>query len=179
MRNSLQDQLLKAGLADARKIKEANRQKDKQKKQTGKHSGAEDEQRRVAEQALRDKAEADRELARLRNEATRQRELVAQVAQLIAHYRQSREGGDIAYNFVDRGVVKKLLISARFRDQLIRGQLVIVRQGKGYELVPASAAERIASRSADAIVVWNKPAADQPVEDDPYKDFPIPDDLMW
>ena len=21
--------------------------------------------------------------------------------------------------------------------------------------------------------------ADQPAEDDPYKDFPIPDDLMW
>ena len=70
-------------------------------------------------------------------------------------------------------------MSARLRDQLIRGQLVIVRSGSGYELVPVAAAERIRSRDADVIVVWNTPAADQPAEDDPYKDFPIPDDLMW
>lgn len=70
-------------------------------------------------------------------------------------------------------------MNARLRDQLIRGQLVIVRSGNGHELVPVAAAERIRDRDADVIVVWNTPAADLPAEDDPYKDFPIPDDLMW
>jgi hypothetical protein len=88
-------------------------------------------------------------------------------------------GGDIAYNFADHGIIKKLYVSARLRDQLIRGQLVIVRAGNGYELVPVACAERIRARDGDVIVVWNTPAADQPAEDDPYKDFPIPDDLMW
>ena len=101
------------------------------------------------------------------------------IAQLVRHYRQPRDGGEIAYNFADRGIIKKLYVSARLRDQLIRGQLVIVRSGSGYELVPVAAAERIRGRDADAIVVWNTPAADQPTADDPYKDFPIPDDLMW
>ena len=36
MRNSLQDQLLKAGLVDAKKLKESNRASDKQKRQAGK-----------------------------------------------------------------------------------------------------------------------------------------------
>ena len=97
----------------------------------------------------------------------------------MAHYRQPRAGGEIAYNFSDRGVIKKILVTARLRDQLIRGQLVIVRSGQHYELVPVAAAERIKSRDAEPIVVWNTPAADVPAEDDPYKDFPIPDDLMW
>jgi uncharacterized protein YaiL (DUF2058 family) len=179
MRNSLQDQLLKAGLANEKKIKQANREKDKQKRQQGKHSSTLDTERELAEQALRDKAERDRELAVQQNAAARQRELAAQLAQLVQHYRQSREGGDIAYNFADHGVIKKLYVSARLREQLIRGQLVIVRSGTSYELVPAAAGERIRSRVPEAIVVWNTPAADAPAEDDPYKDFPIPDDLMW
>ena len=104
---------------------------------------------------------------------------MAQVAQLVQHYRQSREGGDVPYNFSDAGIIKKLLVTARLREQLIRGQLVIVRSGKHYELVPVTAGERIRSRDPGAIVVWNQPATDQSGEDDPYKDFPIPDDLMW
>jgi hypothetical protein len=179
MRNSLQDQLLKSGLVNEKKIKEANRAKDKQKKQAGKSAAQLHEERRQAEQALRDKAEADRALARQQNAAQHAREMAAQIAQLVQHYRQSRAGGDIAYNFVDGGVIKKMLVSATLRERLIRGQLVIVRSGSGYELVPVAAAERIRSRDAAAIVVWNTPAADQPAEDDPYKDFPIPDDLMW
>lgn len=179
MRNSLQDQLLKAGLVDAKKLKESNRAKDKQKKQAGKNAAELEAERRLAEQALREKAEADRALAQQQNAALRRRELAAQVAQLVQHYRQPRDGGDIPYNFADRGIIKKIHVSARLRDQLIRGQLLIVRSGSGYELVPVAAGERIQSRDPEAIVVWNKPAADQPAEDDPYKDFPIPDDLMW
>lgn len=180
MRNSLQDQLLKSGLVDERKIKDANRARDKHKKQVGKKNAAElDAERRLAEATLAAKADNDRELARRQNEATRQRELAAQIAQLVQHYRQPRTGGEIAYNFADRGVIKKLLVTSRLRDELIRGQLVIVRTPGGYELVPAAAGERIQSRDAAAIVVWNKPEKSAPAEDDPYKDFPIPDDLMW
>lgn len=179
MRNSLQDQLLKSGLVNEKKLKEASRAKSKQIRQAGKNAAQLDEERRLAEQALRAKADSDRLLAQQRNAAVHQRELAAQVAQLVQHYRQSRAGGDIPYNFSDAGIIKKLLVTARLRDQLIRGQLVIVRSGKHYELVPVAAGERIRSRDPEAIVVWNRPATDQPVEDDPYKDFPIPDDLMW
>jgi uncharacterized protein len=179
MRNSLQDQLLRSGLVDEKKIKEANRVKTKQKKQAGKNAGELAEEQRLARQTLEEKAQSDRELAEQHNAAARQREMRAQIAQLVAHYRQPRDGGDIAYNFADRGVIKKITVSARLRDQLIRGQLAIVRSGKAYELVPAAAAERIRSRDADVIVTWNQPGTVQQAEDDPYKDFPIPDDLMW
>lgn len=179
MRNSLQDQLLKAGLVDAKTLKDSNRAKDKQKKRAGRNAAELDAERRLAEQALREKAEADRALAQQQNAEARQREIAAQIAQLVRHYHQPRDGGDIPYNFADQGVIKKLYVSAHLRDQLIRGQLVIVRAAGGYELVPVACAERIRARDAGTIVVWNTPAAGQPAEDDPYKDFPIPDDLMW
>ena len=65
-------------------------------------------------------------------------------------------------------------------DPRIRNSLQdqLLKAGQ-YELVPAAAGERIRARVPEAIVVWNTPAADAPAEDDPYKDFPIPDDLMW
>jgi len=179
MRNSLQDQLLRSGLVDAKKIKEANRALSKQKKQAGKNASELAEEQRLARETLEAKARSDRELAEQQNAAARQHELRAQIAQLVAHYRQPRDGGDISYNFADRGVIKKILVSARLRDQLIRGQLAIVRSAQLYELVPAAAAERIRSRDADVIVTWNEASKEQLAEDDPYKDFPIPDDLMW
>jgi uncharacterized protein YaiL (DUF2058 family) len=46
--------------------------------------------------------------------------------------------------------------------------------------VPADVLERIRERHADAIVanpVSDTPAV--PAEDDPYKDFVVPDDLTW
>lgn len=95
MRNSLQDQLLKAGLVDAKKLKDSNRAKDKQKKQAGKNAAELDAQKRLAEQALRDKAEADRALAQQQNAELRQREIAAQIAQLVRHYRQPREAATL------------------------------------------------------------------------------------
>lgn len=178
MRNSLQDQLLKSGLVSDKKLKEAHREKKKEKKQAGKGAVLVDEAAELAKAALQEKALRDRELAELQKTEAKAREHAAQVKQLIEHYKQPR-GGDIAYNFSDGGVIKKLLVSAKLRDQIIRGHLVIVRVGEGYELVPVAAAERIKLRCPDVIVLWNIPGADEPAEDDPYKDFPIPDDLMW
>ena len=57
--------------------------------------------------------------------------------------------------------------------------IAISKLGEEYELVPANIAEKIAQRDASVILVHNQPGADQVDEDDPYADYPIPDDLMW
>ncbi|MBI2379648.1 MAG: DUF2058 domain-containing protein [Gammaproteobacteria bacterium] len=179
MRNALQDQLLKAGLVAEKKLKEANRAKAKEKKLAGK--GAEfgpSEDAIAASQAMAEKQRRDRELAEQQKQEAAAKETAAQVRQLIDHYKQPK-GGDQAYNFSDKGKIKTLHVSAKLRDQLVRGQLIVVRSGDSYELVPKVAAEKIKERDESFIVLWNLPAADAPAEDDPYKDFPIPDDLMW
>ncbi len=178
MRNSLQDQLLKAGLVDKNKAKDVEREKaktQKQKRQQGADTSPSEGERLMAEKAAR-----DRELAMADNEQRARNERFAQIKQIVQHYKQPRDGDD-SYKFTDAGAVKSLLINAKLRQQLAKGQLVIVRVDGHYELVPRAAATMIAQRDASVIVVDHRQTdtTSAAEEDDPYKDFPVPDDLMW
>jgi hypothetical protein len=57
--------------------------------------------------------------------------------------------------------------------------LAIVKGPQGYDMVPEQVARKIMARK-DGVVLYlfdrDKQAVD---EDDPYKDFKIPDDLEW
>jgi len=88
-------------------------------------------------------------------------------------------GGEIAYAFSHDNKIRNVLVDAGQRAQLANGRLLIVRHGDGYEIVPRSAAEKIRERDATMIVLDHTPAATTTSDDDPYKDFPVPDDLIW
>jgi uncharacterized protein YaiL (DUF2058 family) len=64
-------------------------------------------------------------------------------------------------------------------EQVARGVLAVVKLGEGYELVPRVVADKIAERDPKVVLVANTKSAQQQDEDDPYKDYVIPDDLMW
>lgn len=172
---SLKDQLMKAGLADAKKARKAEHEKRQEAKAPGNASAGE-----LARQALAQQAERDRTLNRQREEEKAQKALLAQVRQLVETQRISRRGGDLPYQFVDGGKIKKLHVTPAQQDQLVRGQIAIVRLGDGHELVPTVVAEKIRSRDATAVVLLNARTGNATVdEDDPYADYQIPDDLMW
>jgi hypothetical protein len=65
------------------------------------------------------------------------------------------------------------------QQQLIRGQLTIVKSAGEYELVPRIIADKIALRDPGCVLVANAIAATDTKDDDPYADYVIPDDLMW
>lgn len=179
---SLQDQLLKAGLIDTKKAKQAN--KEKRKETNVARRSAEpvvDEIKQSAEQARMEKAERDRELNRQREEALQQKAIAAQIKQLIENHRQSKDAGkgDVEYNFTDGKVIKKIRVSSLVQEQIVRGVLAVVKLGDGYELVPRIVADKIAQRDEKAVIVANTKVQNQTDEDDPYKDYVIPDDLMW
>lgn len=171
---SLKDQLMKAGLADAKKARKAEHEKRQQAKDPQAESASQ-----LAQQALAEKAERDRELNRKREEEKARLALAAQVRQLVETQRISRQGGDVAYQFVDSSKIKKLHVTPAQQDQLVRGQIAIVRHGDSHELVPAVVAEKIRSRDAAAVVLLNTRTTSAEAEDDPYADYKIPDDLMW
>lgn len=179
---SLQDQLLKAGLIDAKKAKQANKEKRKETK-VARRSNEEkvDEIKLSAEQARLEKAERDRELNRQRDLELQQKAVAAQIRQLIENHRQSKGAGenDVEYNFTHGKLIKKIRVSKTVQEQIIRGVLAVVKLGDGYELVPRIVADKIAQRDEGAVVVANTKATQQVEEDDPYKDYVIPDDLMW
>ena len=177
---SLQDQLLKAGLIDTKKAKQANKEKRKEANVARRSSEEKvDEVKAAAEQTRAEKAERDRELNRQRNAEAEQKAIAAQIKQLIERHRQSKGGDQLEYNFTHGKLIKKIRVAPAVQQQLIRGQLAIVALGEGYELVPRIVADKIAQRDETSVIVANVKAQEQVDEDDPYKDYVIPDDLMW
>jgi uncharacterized protein len=176
---SLQDQFLKAGLINNKKIKQAHQEKSKQKKverQTG--TQMVDEARLAALEAQRKNAERARELNAQRDAAATQKAIVAQIAQMVQQNRQSKGSGDIAFNFTHGNRIDRIHVSTEVHAHLTAGRLVIVCLGGTTELVPAIIADKIAERDASLVVRLNKSNA-EPDADDPYASFRIPDDLMW
>ncbi len=177
MANSLQDQLLKAGLVDEQALKQAKSKKRKQKRAGGGRAVADAERSAAAEQAAAEKRRKDQELNRQR-EAERQRkaDLVA-LWQLVREHRVSRSGGDVAYNFADGSALKRLYVTASQQQAIADGKLAIIRHDDFYELVPAAVAERAEQTDPASLVLWSKPGEGN--RDDPYAEFQVPDDLMW
>lgn len=179
MGNSLRDQLLKAGLVDTQKAKQAKHDKHKQAKQQARSGAAPDAGKQQTAQALAEKAERDRELNRQRAEKAERKALEAQIRQLIEANRLPKNDGDIAYHFTDGAKVRHLYVTAATQQQLVNGQLAVVKLHGRYDIVPAAIADKIRERDAARVVTGDALQAQRPDEDDPYAEYQVPDDLMW
>ena len=169
---SLQEQMLKAGLIDKKKLKKAGKTTKKSRTQA-KEAKAAVEENRVSQ------LEKDKALNRQRDEDALQKAFISQVKQLIEMNRLDRNNGDIGYNFTDGTTVKKIYVDKLMQKQLVNGRLAIARYLDGYEVIPAAVADIIAMRDQESIVLNNVVDDSIVDEDDPYADFVIPDDLMW
>lgn len=180
MSNSLKDQLLKAGLVDAKKASAARKEKQKQAMMERKHKiETVDEAKVNAQRLLQEKAERDRQLNFERDEQLRAKAIVAQIKQLIDVSRLSRDGAQLPYNFTDGTKIKKLLVTEPMLNQLSNGRLAIVKFDEQYSVVPKAVADKIRLRDERYVVVSNQLQSSADEVDDPYAEYKIPDDLMW
>lgn len=178
---SLQDQLLKAGMVNAQKVKQVKKEKSKKSKRA-RHGEGEpvDEVKQAARQAQLEKAERDREINRRNQLLVEQKAVAAQIKQLIETHRLSRESGEVGYQFADGKNIKKLYVTAAQQRQLELGQAAIVAFQGDYELVATAIAEKIRQRDEDSVVMLNaRSESSDSQDDDPYADYVVPDDLMW
>lgn len=176
---SLQEQLLKAGLVDRKKVKVVNQEKSKQQKierRTGVQSA--DQARQAALEAQRKQAERARELNAQRDAAAAEKAIAAQVAQMVEQNKQAKGRGDIPYHFAMGATIERIHVSEKVRDHLVAGRLAIVAHGGGFELVPRVIADKIAERMPER-VVRAKQSSTEPDTDDTYADYKIPDDFDW
>ncbi|MFV0276739.1 MAG: DUF2058 domain-containing protein [Parahaliea sp.] len=180
--SSLKDQLLQAGLGDAKRAKQFDKEKRKAVK-VARRSGTEldNDIREATQQARAAKAEHDRELNRQRDEKAQRKAINAQIRQLIDSNQVDRKGGDINYNFTDGKQVKKLYVTALQQKQLAAGRLAVARQGDQYTLIPAAVADKIAERDPARVIRCQESGAAKLTaeEEEWYKNYEIPDDLMW
>ena len=176
---SLQEQLLKAGLVDKKKVKQVNQDKSKQHKEVLR-TGVEkvNQSREAALEVQRQNAERARELNAQRDAAAAQKAILAQIAKLVQQNKQSKGKGDVPYNFTFGTKIERIHVTAQIVEHLVAGRLVIVHMNGMFELVPRVIGEKIAQRDA-SIVVQIKKKVQEVEEDDPYADYKIPDDLMW
>jgi uncharacterized protein len=181
---SLREQLLQAGLVSEKQAKQAEQQKQRQgfndRRQVSKKDREQREAQRQAEQqrAAAAKAAKDAELNRKREEKAAAKARWAEIRQLVEQHRIAKPESDDYYNFVLNNKVGRVAVDAPLRERIVRGEVGIVRCDGRYELVPAEAAARVKEREPRAVV---PPPAEQPTTpvDDAYKDFVVPDDLMW
>jgi uncharacterized protein YaiL (DUF2058 family) len=106
---SLQDQLMKAGLADPKKAKAIRNEKHKQRKQQPKGSVQVNETEVRARQAREEKAERDRQLNLKRQQEAEKKAIQAQIRQLVETNKLDRSRGETSYQFVHDKKIKKCM----------------------------------------------------------------------
>jgi uncharacterized protein len=135
----------------------------------------------AAQQAQAAKVARDLELNRKREEKAKRRARIAEIEQIIEQNRVPRLETEDYYSFIDGKKIRRMAVDAQRREQLTSGVLSIVRYKGHYAVVPKETAERIRERDANMVVPLVLPEDNSiaAATEDPYKDFVVPDDLIW
>lgn len=178
---SLRDQLLKAGLVTEQQVQKAERDQKRQqfqaprsRKTPAQPSAAEI----AARKAAAEKSARDAELNRRKQEKAERKAKFAQIRQLVEQHQVPRVETDDFYNFQDGVKIARISVTPDLRRRLVAGELAIVRNVGRYAFVPAATADDIRARVERAVIHHNRPGT-EPDADDPYKDYVVPDDLVW
>ena len=171
MSMSLREQLLAAGFGKKKAAEQAER-KAKEQQRIAQAQAAQ-----AANQAA--KAARAQALQQRRQEEADRKERWTQIKLLIEQHRLPKVESDDYFNFVSRGKVRRLAVDAQLRERIISGELMIVRCEGKHDVLPLDIAERIRGYDARAVIRLQAAASEPPSEDDPYKDYVVPDDLKW
>ena len=174
MAKSLQEQLLKAGVASKQQVNKAKA--DKRKAQKSKQKA---ETEAVATQdSLEAKRERDRLLNQKLNEEKAQKALLAQALDLLTKNNLPlNPEAEIRYNYVFNKKVKSIFVNQEQQNKLANGHWAIVTPKEDQLfVVERPVAEKVAERCPEWVHMVEKQTVD---EDDPYAAYQIPDDLMW
>ena len=179
MANSLQDQLQKNGLIDAKKAKAVK--KNKRKVENARRKSGQthvDEAKQLIQQANTEKQIKDKQLNDQKNQKVQRKAIAAQIKQLIEMNMISASGEE-PFSFSDGKYIKRIYVTRDQQDRLSRGIFSIVKLGDKYVIVPTPVADRIAERDPTRIIFKADKSLDLVDKDDPYADYKIPDDLTW
>ncbi len=186
---SLQDALLKAGLADEKQAQKKPRKsagaksskdrKHKGQRGQGKKKRAPTEsdlarayKARQRAEAREKQAEKDRRVAE--QEARRKRNL--ELDQIIRGHTLNRKEAELPRYFEHMGRIRRVLCTPEQREQLNRGDIGVVNLRGSYLLVSPPILEKYREVAPD--LVPDLAGKDEP-EDDGSHYPPVPDDLVW
>ena len=176
MASSLQEQLLKSGLVSEAELNRSKKQQHKTRKRAGGKrrpcAASAEATRRREEKKGRDKA-----LNEAREKERHEKELRAQVRELIVESSMNQDKADVPYNVVKNGRIRRIYVTAEQRDGLSAGALAITSARGRHHVVPADIGERIHALLPEYFVYHVSPRST--AEDDEYAQYKVPDDLTW
>jgi uncharacterized protein YaiL (DUF2058 family) len=182
--SSLQDQLMKAGLAtkqDAKNARAEKRKKQKQKKKKG--TVVVTELDKQVEQAKQEKLTKDQVLNKNLQQKAERKADMAKVKQMIKQHGLTDIKGELVFNFSFESKIKKLTVDERARDALINGRLGICVLDEDFYLLADETVRRLAAIDESVVAYMHdrtgEESSPEMAEDDPYAEYQIPDDLMW
>lgn len=173
---SLRDELLKAGLVSADKIKRLesdtrNQQHQSKKNKTlaAEEAARQAEARRRAEAEAARKREQDRQLNQKREAEKQRREQVARARQLIDGHRLNEPEAEQRYNFQEGRFVRSIRVTPAQRKALAMGRLAILRGYRGefdFPLVPREIAQKLAEFAPERVLLLYPESSGDEAEDE-------------
>ncbi len=178
---SLQDQLMKSGLINKQKAKQAQTEKRRKAKQKKKKGTVEVSD---VQTAINDQKEIQRQQDLEKNRQA-QAELDARSAhgkliQMIAQHCEKAYQGELDYHFTYDNKVKRIAINEKTQQGLSIGLLAICVLNDEFYLINKEAAAKLTEIDPSVLVALHEKVEISDIEeDDPYAEFAIPDDLIW
>lgn len=179
MANSLQEQLLKAGLVTERQARDT-RQTQRKDRKSGKPR--DDADQRAAAKRRQEQAERDRALNDKKEAERRERELRVQIRDMVLAASLNQDKADVPYNVLHGSKLRRIYVTPEQRDGLVAGTLAVATARGRHHVIPSAVAEKIVA-IMPGYFVYNAAASaagdGDASADDPYADYKVPDDLMW
>ena len=199
---SLQDQLLKAGLATSEQLRKARaEQRREQRREPRGRRDAQDgsrtpglrppgRSRAKAAPAPGSPPSSDGDPGRPAESAPDQdasvQALNLRIRELLDRHAVNDRNAEVAFSFTRETAVRRVYVTDEQRRKLAGGELAIVGFRRRHHVVPAGVANEIQAlrpivfvHRAESAAGGGAPAPESSAEDDPYREFPVPDDLHW
>ncbi len=124
------------------------------------------------------KSSRDVQLNQRQHEKALRKARRAEIEELVERTRLPRLESEDWYSFIDGKKIRRCAVDAQHRQQLMSGELVVVRHKGYYAVVPAATADRLRELDPQLVLRANtSPPGSEP--EGAYTDFAIPDDLTW
>jgi len=132
MSNSLQDQLLKAGLISREQLHDS-RQRSKRKRKSGMAKTAPEAKASAADKRRQEQLKRDRKLNAERERQRRDQELRLRIRELVLANSLNVADADQLYNVVRGGRIRRVYVTGEQRRKLSDGQLAVtIAKGRNH-----------------------------------------------
>jgi len=179
MANSLQEQLVKAGLATEEQARKSRSGKRRDRKQG---RPRDDGAKRAAAARREEQARRDRELNDKREAERREQELRRRIRDLVLGASLNEPSAEVPYHVLHGSKARRIYVTEEQRKGLAEGRLAVATARGRHHVIPLEVADRIAGLMPGYYVYradLHAGGGTAQAQDEAYAGYEVPDDLMW